>query len=241
LRERACVRTFNLQYFVSLFVDANVQTGATVAIVAVRAHPLPRFEIWPVALGLMAALLTDCPFAVTILQPGVRRRRIKDQLFRSLCARVPPPNVRVDRAGDYIQPSLIEQFEKEAIRAPVQRFVLCPVTSSKYISTSFEKVLPRQIEKRFDNFPVCHAAGFPRRKTREWRYLAGARDPRLVDHGRYVLNLHLDGGKASVHNTFDSSRLLKNSLRVREARNLECGDLSPLLVRCTKRPQMPRI
>jgi hypothetical protein len=38
-----------------------------------------------------------------------------------------------------------------------------------------------------------------------------------------------------------SSRLLKNSLRVQGARNLECGDLSPLLLRCTKRPQMPRI
>lgn len=108
----------------SLFVDANLHARALVAIAAVRAHPLPRFESWPVALSLMAALLTDGPFAETILQPGVRRRRIKDQLFRSLCARVPPPNVRVDRAGDYIQPSLIEQFEKEAIRAPVQRFVM---------------------------------------------------------------------------------------------------------------------
>ena len=76
LRERPRVRTLDLQYFVSLFVDTNLHTRAPVAVVAIRAHPLPRCESWPVALGLMAALLTDCPFAVTILEPGVRRRRI---------------------------------------------------------------------------------------------------------------------------------------------------------------------
>src|SRR5258707_2130512 len=76
LSERPCVCTLDLQYFVSLLVDGHLHTRAPVAVIAIRAHPLSRVEIGPVTIGLMAALRTDDPFAVTILEPGVRRRRI---------------------------------------------------------------------------------------------------------------------------------------------------------------------
>ena len=61
-----------------LFVDANLHTRATVTVGAVRAHPLFRVEIGPVAISLMAALHGDDPLAETIIQPGVRRRRIAE-------------------------------------------------------------------------------------------------------------------------------------------------------------------
>src|SRR5258706_12553212 len=76
LGERAGVCTLDLKYFVSLFVDANLHTRAPVTMGAVGAHPLSRGEIGPVAVGLMTALHRDHPFAETIVQPGVRRRRI---------------------------------------------------------------------------------------------------------------------------------------------------------------------
>ncbi len=71
------MRTFDFQNFASLFVDANLQARAPVTVAAtVRVHPLLRFEIWPIALGLVPALRGNYPFAVSIVEPGVRRRRI---------------------------------------------------------------------------------------------------------------------------------------------------------------------
>ena len=61
----------------SLFVDANLQTRAPVTVAAaVRVYPLLRFETWPIALGLVPALRAYYPFAVSIVEPGVGRRRI---------------------------------------------------------------------------------------------------------------------------------------------------------------------
>ena len=77
LPERPCARTFDLHDLASLFIDAKLQTRAPVTVAAtVRVHPLPWFESWPIAFGLVSALRADYPFAVTIVEPGIRRRWI---------------------------------------------------------------------------------------------------------------------------------------------------------------------
>ncbi len=73
------MRTFDLYYFASLFVDAKLHARAPVTVAAtVCVHPLLWFESWPIAFRLVPALRSNCPFAVAIVEPRIRRRWIRE-------------------------------------------------------------------------------------------------------------------------------------------------------------------